>query len=109
MPEALDSSEFARLASANREDTPSLVGKGECHIACQKSNCIFDGNGRVIRGIVTWETLCWSGVSVASASSAKKCQAEFESCCRPDIKIQDAGTGRREITLHISDLSSCPK
>ena len=40
---ALDSSGLAHLASANREDTPFLVGKGECHTVCQKLNCIFDG------------------------------------------------------------------
>lgn len=61
--EALDSSGLVRLASANREDTP-LAGKGECHTVCQKSSCIFDGNRRVIRGIVTWEDFCWSGVGI---------------------------------------------
>jgi len=61
--EALDSTGLARLASANREDT-SLAGKGECRTVCQESNCIFDGNRRVIHGVVTWEHFCWSGVGM---------------------------------------------
>jgi hypothetical protein len=38
--ETLDSSGLARLASANRGDTSSSVGKAEGHIVCQKSDCI---------------------------------------------------------------------